>query len=379
MHKHTLVVDAGSFFIKTATETAISRERNVVGKPNSYFKASNATVFVGDAAIMKQCKLLYPIERGAIANFQHWQHIMQYNLDKHEQTNCIISAENCHAPLEKRKRAMEIMFENLHVNNYCSASAQALALLDATGQVSGNVFEFSYGGFRITSLVNGLSTSSDLPQFENWSGQDMEQRFINSLAQQGIHSTRGTNFELVRDMMHCSFTCIDSEKTTPFNYELPDGNVFELHEASRYTIPNTYPSALLSMRGHFSTILQASNNNLLTGGWSHMPGFHAKFATALQIPHLQLDQRPFQSVVRGGLLLSKVSHFASMCISKTEYEEVGDSILQIKCPIVADSTTEQVQDQWHHVQLQHYAVSTTPQALYACSEKWNKLSDLAFT
>jgi len=193
-------------------------------------------------------------------------------------------------------------------------------------------------------------------------GRDLTGHLVRLMTERGHSLTNSAEREIVRDIkeklcyvaldfneeMNKSRTSSDIEKT----YEMPDGSTVTLGN-ERFRAPEALfqPSLLgLDIDGidetTYKSIMKCDldirrelyGNIVMSGGTTMYPGIAerlnkelvAKAPSSMKVRVVAPPERKF-SVWIGGSILSSLSSFQQMWVTKAEYDEAGASIVHRKC------------------------------------------------
>ncbi|KPI87727.1 putative actin-like protein [Leptomonas seymouri] len=204
--------------------------------------------------------------------------------------------------------------------------------LYAAGETSGVVVDIGYAGVQLSSVHKGV----------------VQTALSSRLASVG---TRSLDCELHK-LLRCDVTgealhlikaqcCSLTERAEPQrDVTLPDGTVFpnkgltrsELHKASSALLFSTTSSTPDSLRLVFqkhSILYPDSTSWLRLGGGSQIDGVEEVLGTAMTHPLCRHTPKELHlkdathGPVSGGIILSQLNVFKSMCIGVSDYEEYG--------------------------------------------------------
>ena len=321
--------------------------------------------FVGTEAQAKRgvLALKYPIEHGVVRDWESmekiWNHVFRQALRVEPAEHPVMLTEVPWNPRPCREQSVQMLFENFQIPG-CYLNIQAVLALYSSGRLTGCVAD------------SGDSVTYSLPVYEGYalpntvvrsevSGRDLTEFMVHELSLRGSEYNLKTNAEkeIARDIKEkTTFIAPDFEEMSKIaannpeqlsqRYELPDGReLFLIHE--RFRCPEALFQPRMMNKDGFGLAQcivesikaadidlrkQLYGNIVLCGGNTMFDGIADRIEKEMQKPFAQVhapENRTY-SVWIGGSILSSLSTFQSLWISKREYDETGVNIVHRKCP-----------------------------------------------
>nr|QGN00869.1 ActL2 [Drosophila azteca] len=335
-----------------------------IGIKNSL--GSIVEAYVGDEAQKSRgvLALRYPIERGNVVDWSDMEKIWDYSfrnvLKVAPDDHPVLLAEPPLNPKANREKLTEIMFEKFGTPGLYLA-VQAVLSLYASGRTTGLVVDSGDGVTYTIPIFAGQGLANGICRME-LAGRDLTDHLIRILYERGNSFHTTAEREIVRDLkeQHC-YVALDYEQemrnsaastSLEQTYHLPDGQFLSV-ASERFRCPEALfrPSVLgMSSCGlHEAThksILQCDadirkelySNIVLSGGTTMFEGLPERLQKELSVlapstMRIKIDapaQRNF-SVWLGGSILSSLSAFQHMWVTRADYDEVGSDIVNRKC------------------------------------------------
>jgi actin-related protein len=367
-----VVIDNGTGMVKCGF-SGDDAPRNVfasmVGVPRhqqQMFGMAKKEMYIGDEAMSKKgmLNIRYPLEHGVVHSWDDmtalWNHTFYNELRVDPSEQAVMLTEAPMNPKNNREKMCQIMFENFDVPEFY-VGVQAVLSLYSSGRTSGIVMDSGDGVSHCVPIYEGYNLPHAISRLD-LAGRDLTTYLQRILKERGINLEGSSGKEIVRDIkeQQC-YVALDYEaelagaemnSDLEVNYELPDGSVVTIGD-ERFRCPEAlFQPALIGQEADgihtmlYSSIQQCDidvrrdlyTNIVLSGGTTMYRGMRERMdkemsslaPASVRVKIIAPEERKY-SVFIGGSILSSLSTFQDMWITKEEYEDVGPKIVHRKC------------------------------------------------
>ncbi|KAJ9505566.1 hypothetical protein QJQ45_009754, partial [Haematococcus lacustris] len=342
---------------------------SIIGKPRhtmAMLGMGQKEYYVGDEAQAKRgiLSLSYPIAHGIVTNWEEmeaiWRHTFDNELRVDVSTRPVMLTEAPMNPKINREKMTTLMFEDFNVPAMYVA-IQAVLSLYASGRTTGIVCDSGDGVTHTVPIFEGYSMPHAIGRLDV-AGRDLTQYLARILQEGGVKLTNSAEMEIVRDIKEklcyiaqdfdAELAAASSSSAIDKEFTLPDGNSITVG-SERFRAPEVLfdPSLVgLEAKGIHHLVhdtinkcdidvrRELYNNIVLSGGTSMFEGIQTRLnaevstlsGTGIKVRVVAPPERKYLVWI-GGSILSSLSTFQSMWITREEYLETGPNIVHRKC------------------------------------------------
>ena len=372
-----IIIDLGSGQIKAGfggQELPKKIFNNYIGEPKykSIFKSTNKDNSIKkDIIIGSQCdknlnvlKLRYPIKHGYFQNSEDIYPLFNYIFSilkiPPDEINSypVLITEPLHNPVYNRENISHILFEKFLINKLFFASQPVLSLF-STSNTTGIILESGEGVTQSCVIYEGFSIPNSFERCD-YGGEDVTNYLDDILKKLGFFFETSSEKQIIKEIKekYC-WACpknineniVKNSEFEKENHFLPDGNVIKLGVERIFPAEILYKPEMIGLEypGFHEMIFNSINkvdielrkklyeNILLSGGNTAIKGTSNKvFSEIKQLVNQNMKikinspKNPHLLSWIGGNVISELEIFKKMWITKEDWEEKGDSILQEK-------------------------------------------------
>ena len=323
---------------------------------SAHYKWREKQFYVGEES-EGSLKLNYPIEKGLVNNWDDlekiWGDIFTHQLKIPPEEHNVMLSEVFMNPKENREKMAQIIFETFNTHGLYIAIQPVLSLY-SIGKLNGLVSDSGEGITQIVPVFDGFSLPHAINKID-LAGKDLTNYILEKVIQRNSNSRRKKYSEIIKEK--ACYVALDLEEELKsvegYPYELPDGREIYIKDERILCPEALFKPSIIGKGGigigesccdsiqkcDIDIRKELYNCICLSGGNSMFKGFPERLKKEIkafahesmkeEIRIFSPSERKF-SVWIGGAVLSSISTFESMWVTKAEYEESGNFIVHRK-------------------------------------------------
>ena len=367
------VIDNGTSYTKagfSGEEAPRSAFPTLVGKPKPQvlLNSEKKERLLGQEALEKLgiSTITHPIENGVITNWEDmekiWHHTFYNELRIAPEEHNVLLTDPPLNKEETREKITEIMFEMFNIPGLYISMQSVLAIY-STGRTSGIVVDSGESNTHFVPIHEGYSFPHAIIKMQ-LGGSDLTQFLIKLLIEKRYTIDTLSRIHLTNDMKEKQcYVSYDYDLevretnqggSSEAKYKMPDGEEINL-EYERFRCPEAlFRPGLIGKEipgvheQCYNAIIKSDmeirkdmySNIVLAGGNTLFPGMPERLtkevqkltpsATSNKVKIIAMPERKYATWI-GGSILTSLSNFQCMWITKGEYDEIGKEIVHKKC------------------------------------------------
>ena len=370
-YKQSIIIDNGTEYCKsgfcgekgpTVIPSCVGYQKNGYNIFNMFGKSEDEYIIGDDIEYKKRLlkdsfTFIDPIKNGVINDWDNMEKIWRYILRTDSVEQNLLLTEPLMNTRENRKITSQIMFETFNIPGLYLANQSELSLY-SVGKLTGIVINSGAGVTEISPVFDGYSLPHASISLEI-NGKIVTDFFIQLLKEEGKIKDRVTGEEFFKNIKEkISYIALDYDKELisekSFYYELPDGTNLNIDKENFICSeilfkPSEYYKSGIGIDQACNDSIQKCDIDMrkylyncivLSGGNTMFRGIHERLTKEIkarapqsmkgEVEVIASPERKYAAWI-GGSILSSLSFFESMWITKTEYEEYGSTIISRKC------------------------------------------------
>ena len=289
-----------------------------------------------------------------------WHHILLKSLKIDTSQNSVLLTQSCEYTDEDRRKIAEIFFEFFNTPSIYMGNQGMLGLF-ATGSTKGVALDSGEGGTHVVPVYEGYVSPYSINSIDV-SGHNITEHLHNLLTQKGLTFSKHYDFDIVKNIKENKcFVSMDYERelkefienanTKDAIYELPDSEKININKEQIEAPEIMFQPQMIGRpefgvgeliyKSYFSIDTEIRNslfeNIVLVGGNTLFNNFPERLCNNIKsFGGNSVDFKVHAPAERkytpwiGGSILSCLTPFEGMWVTKKEYEEHGADIINIK-------------------------------------------------